>query len=98
MLKRIFALENVVNCVVVATEIDAIGLLQATSPCVQPEHFRQAAIMMKQKGYDSVFSVVRKHCFRWKETNPSGKSCAKVFAKFFPLSDPDGELFLRICN
>jgi len=54
-------------------EIDAIGLLQATSPCVQPDQLRQAAHMIKEDGYDSVFSVVRKRCFRWKETASSSK-------------------------
>ncbi|CAK8697175.1 unnamed protein product [Clavelina lepadiformis] len=48
-------------------EIDAIGLLQATTPCVQPGHLRTAGAMIRDHNYDSAFSVVRKHYFRWKE-------------------------------
>ncbi|XP_078490454.1 cytidine monophospho-N-acetylneuraminic acid synthetase [Ciona intestinalis] len=49
------------------SEIDAIGLLQATTPCIQPSQLVSAAEMIKFGGFDSVFSVVRRHFFRWKE-------------------------------
>ncbi|KAI5094163.1 N-acylneuraminate cytidylyltransferase A [Silurus meridionalis] len=41
---------------------------QATSPCLHPHHLIEAVEMMTKQGYNSVFSVVRRHHFRWKET------------------------------
>ncbi|XP_066525773.1 N-acylneuraminate cytidylyltransferase A isoform X2 [Hoplias malabaricus] len=48
-------------------EVDIICNIQATSPCLHPEQLKEAVEMMTQKGYDSVFSVVRRHHFRWQE-------------------------------
>ncbi|KAF7694236.1 N-acylneuraminate cytidylyltransferase-like [Silurus meridionalis] len=49
-------------------EVDIICNIQATSPCLHPDHLIEAVEMMTKHGYDSVFSVVRRYHFRWKET------------------------------
>ncbi|KAL3046148.1 hypothetical protein OYC64_004206 [Pagothenia borchgrevinki] len=49
-------------------EVDVICNLQATSPCLHPFHLKDALELITEQGYDSVFSVVRRHQFRWKET------------------------------
>uniref|UniRef100_A0A673AE16 N-acylneuraminate cytidylyltransferase n=1 Tax=Sphaeramia orbicularis TaxID=375764 RepID=A0A673AE16_9TELE len=41
--------------------------MQATSPCLHPFHIQEALDMITKQGYDSVFSVVRRHQFRWTE-------------------------------
>ncbi|XP_076862800.1 N-acylneuraminate cytidylyltransferase A [Brachyhypopomus gauderio] len=76
------------------TEVDIICNIQATSPCLHPRHLKQAVEMMTKHGYDSVFSVVRRHHFRWQEV--------KVLSETAPLNlnpakrprrqDWDGEL------
>ncbi|XP_074518474.1 N-acylneuraminate cytidylyltransferase-like [Halichoeres trimaculatus] len=48
-------------------EVDVICNIQATSPCLHPFHLKRALDLITQQGYDSVFSVVRRHQFRWKE-------------------------------
>ncbi|KAK1784356.1 hypothetical protein P4O66_019086, partial [Electrophorus voltai] len=48
-------------------EVDIICNIQATSPCLHPHHLIQAVEMVTKQGYDSVFSVVRRHHFRWQE-------------------------------
>ncbi|XP_042372319.1 N-acylneuraminate cytidylyltransferase-like, partial [Plectropomus leopardus] len=48
-------------------EVDVICNIQATSPCLHPFHLREALEMITLQGFDSVFSVVRRHHFRWKE-------------------------------
>ncbi|XP_027009764.2 N-acylneuraminate cytidylyltransferase A [Tachysurus fulvidraco] len=48
-------------------EVDVICNIQATSPCLHPHHLKQAVEMMTKQGYESVFSVVRRHHFRWQE-------------------------------
>ncbi|XP_069764959.1 N-acylneuraminate cytidylyltransferase-like isoform X2 [Narcine bancroftii] len=47
--------------------IDVVCHIQCTSPCLHPHHLTEVVRMMKEEGYDSVFSVVRRHQFRWKE-------------------------------
>ncbi|XP_051890131.1 N-acylneuraminate cytidylyltransferase-like [Pristis pectinata] len=47
--------------------IDVVGNIQCTSPCLHPHHLTEVVKMMKEKEYDSVFSVVRRHQFRWLE-------------------------------
>ncbi|ODN03099.1 N-acylneuraminate cytidylyltransferase [Orchesella cincta] len=46
-------------------EIDAVGLVQATSPFVQPSYLKEAATLLHDQHYDSVFSVTRSHQLRW---------------------------------
>ncbi|XP_060758901.1 N-acylneuraminate cytidylyltransferase A [Neoarius graeffei] len=48
-------------------EVDVICNIQATSPCLHPQHLKKAVKMMTKEGYESVFSVVRRHHFRWQE-------------------------------
>lgn len=47
-------------------EVNAIGLVQATSPFVQAEYLKQAANKLFGNGtFQSVFSVTRTHQLRW---------------------------------
>ncbi|XP_014903536.1 N-acylneuraminate cytidylyltransferase-like [Poecilia latipinna] len=49
------------------TEVDVVCNIQATSPCLHPSHLQKALKMIMEDGYESVFSVVRRHEFHWKE-------------------------------
>uniref|UniRef100_A0A3B1JBQ4 N-acylneuraminate cytidylyltransferase n=1 Tax=Astyanax mexicanus TaxID=7994 RepID=A0A3B1JBQ4_ASTMX len=77
-------------------DVDIICNIQATSPCLHPCHLKQAVEMMTEQGYDSVFSVVRRHHFRWQEV----KKRENTFTKPLNLDpsrrprrqDWDGEL------
>lgn len=53
-------------------EVDAVGLVQCTSPFVCVEDLEEALEKIKSGCYDSVFSVTRSHSLRWEE-DPSGK-------------------------
>uniref|UniRef100_A0A3B3ZG79 N-acylneuraminate cytidylyltransferase n=1 Tax=Periophthalmus magnuspinnatus TaxID=409849 RepID=A0A3B3ZG79_9GOBI len=46
---------------------DIVCNIQATSPCLHPFHLKEAMEYISDHGYDSVFSVVRRHHFRWQE-------------------------------
>ncbi|XP_072097181.1 N-acylneuraminate cytidylyltransferase-like isoform X1 [Mobula birostris] len=48
-------------------EVDVIAHIQCTSPCLHPRHLIEVIEMMKKKGYDSVFSVIRRPLFLWQE-------------------------------
>lgn len=48
-------------------DVDVICNIQATAPCLHPFHVKEALEMITLRGFDSVFSVVRRHQFRWKE-------------------------------
>ncbi|CAL8323194.1 unnamed protein product [Lota lota] len=48
-------------------EVEVICNIQATSPCLHPFHVKEALEKITKEGYDSVFSVVRRHQFRWRE-------------------------------
>lgn len=61
------SLETVNEFVRLNPEVDVICNIQATSPCLHPFHLKGALDLITQQGYDSVFSVVRRHQFRWKE-------------------------------
>ena len=54
-------------------EVDMIGQIQCTAPCLHPWHLTQIGQMMTAEGYDSVFSVSRRHLFRWSEVHHQGK-------------------------
>ncbi|XP_067915725.1 N-acylneuraminate cytidylyltransferase-like [Heterodontus francisci] len=54
-------------------EIDVVGHIQCTSPCLQPRHLADVVKMITEDGYESVFSVVRHHHFRWQEVLKVGK-------------------------
>uniref|UniRef100_A0A2K6G7V9 N-acylneuraminate cytidylyltransferase n=1 Tax=Propithecus coquereli TaxID=379532 RepID=A0A2K6G7V9_PROCO len=53
-------------------EVDIVGNIQATSPCLHPTDLQKVAEMIREEGYDSVFSVVRRHQFRWSEIQKGG--------------------------
>ncbi|XP_056445173.1 N-acylneuraminate cytidylyltransferase A [Gadus chalcogrammus] len=48
-------------------EVDVVCNIQATSPCLHPFHVKEALEKITLEGYESVFSVVRRHQFRWRE-------------------------------
>lgn len=48
--------------------------IQATSPCLHPHHIQEALDMILKKDYDAVFSVVRRHQFRWQEVKKGCES------------------------
>ena len=50
-------------------EVDIVGLVQCTSPFLQPEFLDKAYDLMIEQGYDSVFSVTRDKKLRWSETD-----------------------------
>uniref|UniRef100_A0A4W5JW74 N-acylneuraminate cytidylyltransferase n=1 Tax=Hucho hucho TaxID=62062 RepID=A0A4W5JW74_9TELE len=53
-------------------EVDVICHIQATSPCLHPFHLKEALEMITKQGCQSVFSVVRRHHFRWQEVKKRG--------------------------
>uniref|UniRef100_UPI0037E710EA N-acylneuraminate cytidylyltransferase A n=1 Tax=Semicossyphus pulcher TaxID=241346 RepID=UPI0037E710EA len=77
-------------------EVDVICNIQATSPCLHPFHLKGALELITLQGFDSVFSVVRKHHFRWQEVKKgSGElttPCNLDPAKRPRRQDWDGEL------
>ncbi|XP_027894056.1 N-acylneuraminate cytidylyltransferase A isoform X2 [Xiphophorus couchianus] len=48
-------------------EVTVVCNIQATSPCLHPFHIKNALKKITEDRYDSVFSVVRRYQFRWKE-------------------------------
>ncbi|XP_077090612.1 N-acylneuraminate cytidylyltransferase A [Siphateles boraxobius] len=56
--------------------VGVICNIQATSPCLHPEHLIKALELITKQNYDSVHSVVRRHHFRWKEVKRRG-CCTK---------------------
>ena len=50
-------------------EVDIVGLVQCTSPFLQPEFLNRAYELVIERGYDSVFSVSRDKKLRWSETD-----------------------------
>ncbi|XP_048013308.1 N-acylneuraminate cytidylyltransferase A [Megalobrama amblycephala] len=77
-------------------DVGVICNIQATSPCLHPFHLKEALEFITKQGYDSVFSVVRRHHFRWKEVEKQGNICAEAQnldpAKRPRRQDWDGEL------
>lgn len=53
-------------------EVDIVGNIQATSPCLHPSDLIKVADLIQKEGFDSVFSVVRRHQFRWSEVKKGG--------------------------
>ncbi|MEQ2264174.1 hypothetical protein XENORESO_021696, partial [Xenotaenia resolanae] len=54
--------------------VTVICNIQATSPCLHPSHLQEALKKITEEGFDSVFSVVRRHQFRWKEVKKGSES------------------------
>ncbi|XP_051975457.1 N-acylneuraminate cytidylyltransferase B [Xyrauchen texanus] len=63
------SLETIQEFIRLRPEVDIVCHIQATSPCLHPYHIREALQMITEHGYDYVFSVVRRHQFRWEEGN-----------------------------
>lgn len=55
-------------------EVDIVGNIQATSPCLHPSDLTKVVDMIRTQGYDSVFAVVRHHLFRWREVTAPGEA------------------------
>ncbi|KAG2468873.1 N-acylneuraminate cytidylyltransferase A [Polypterus senegalus] len=75
--------------------IDVVANIQATSPCLHPFHIQEAMRKITEEGCDSVFAVVRRHQFRWKEVKHEGEITEPF--NLDPLNRPrrqdwDGEL------
>lgn len=58
-------------------DVDVICNIQATSPCLHPKHLTEAVELITKQGCDSVFSVVRRYNFRWKEVEKGGDCCTE---------------------
>uniref|UniRef100_A0A667YBA4 N-acylneuraminate cytidylyltransferase n=1 Tax=Myripristis murdjan TaxID=586833 RepID=A0A667YBA4_9TELE len=77
-------------------EVDVVCHIQATSPCLHPFHVKEALEMITLHGFDSVFAVVRRHQFRWKEVKRESGEMTKPL-NMDPTNRPrrqdwDGEL------
>ncbi|XP_055761050.1 N-acylneuraminate cytidylyltransferase-like [Salvelinus fontinalis] len=77
-------------------EVDVICHIQATSPCLHPFHLKEALEMITKQGFTSVFSVVRRHHFRWQEVKKGGNAATQPL-NLDPSNRPrrqdwDGEL------
>ncbi|CAG14400.1 unnamed protein product, partial [Tetraodon nigroviridis] len=90
------SLETIQEFVQQHKEVDVVCNIQATAPCLNPFHLKEALEMITQHGFDSVFSVVRRHQFRWQETKKGSGELTKPF-NLDPANRPrrqdwDGEL------
>ncbi|XP_063785466.1 N-acylneuraminate cytidylyltransferase [Pseudophryne corroboree] len=90
------SLETIQEFLLHHPEVDIVGNIQATSPCLHPSDLTKVVDMIRTEGYDSVFSVVRHHLFRWREVKASGE--ATVAENFNPKCRPrrqdwSGELY-----
>ncbi|CAN9509330.1 unnamed protein product [Ophioblennius macclurei] len=90
------SLETILEFVRLYPEVDVICHIQATSPCLHPFHVKAAVEMITEQGYDSVFAVVRRHQFRWKEVKKESGEVTVPF-NLDPVNRPrrqdwDGEL------
>ncbi|KAM6909425.1 N-acylneuraminate cytidylyltransferase A [Xenentodon cancila] len=77
--------------------VDVVCNIQATSPCLQPRHLREALELITVQGYESVFSVVRRHEFRWTEVKKDSPKLTQPL-NLDPRNRPrrqdwDGELY-----
>uniref|UniRef100_A0A3B5AK03 N-acylneuraminate cytidylyltransferase n=1 Tax=Stegastes partitus TaxID=144197 RepID=A0A3B5AK03_9TELE len=90
------SLETIQEFVTLNPEVDVICNIQATSPCLHPFHLKEALEMITLQGFDSVFSVVRRHQFRWQEVKKGSGELTKAL-NLDPATRPrrqdwDGEL------
>ncbi|XP_028914534.1 N-acylneuraminate cytidylyltransferase [Ornithorhynchus anatinus] len=91
------SLDAIVEFLSYHNEVDIVGNIQATSPCLHPADLQKVAEMIRDGGYDSVFSVVRRHQFRWSEIKKGGNEATEPLnlnpAKRPRRQDWDGELY-----
>lgn len=90
------SLETIQEFMRLNPEVDLICHIQATSPCLHPFHLKEALDYITQRGYDSVFAVVRRHHFRWQEVKKGSKELTRPL-NLDPCNRPrrqdwDGEL------
>ncbi|XP_062374672.1 N-acylneuraminate cytidylyltransferase A [Sardina pilchardus] len=90
------SLETIQEFVRLNPGVDVICHIQATSPCLHPHHLKQALAKITEEGFESVFSVVRRHQFRWQEVK-KGAGGSTVPLNLDPSRRPrrqdwDGEL------
>uniref|UniRef100_A0A6J0VDE1 N-acylneuraminate cytidylyltransferase n=1 Tax=Pogona vitticeps TaxID=103695 RepID=A0A6J0VDE1_9SAUR len=91
------SLDAIVEFLQYHDEVDIIGNIQATSPCLHPTDLIRVAKVIREDGFDSVFSVVRRHQFRWSEIK-KGVCEVTVPQNLNPAKRPrrqdwDGELY-----
>uniref|UniRef100_A0A8D2LCZ6 N-acylneuraminate cytidylyltransferase n=2 Tax=Varanus komodoensis TaxID=61221 RepID=A0A8D2LCZ6_VARKO len=91
------SLDAIVEFLQYHDEVDIVGNIQATSPCLHPTDLIGVAKMIHEEGFDSVFSVVRRHQFRWSEIK-KGVCDVTVPQNLNPAKRPrrqdwDGELY-----
>nr|KAF6373286.1 cytidine monophosphate N-acetylneuraminic acid synthetase [Pipistrellus kuhlii] len=91
------SLDAIVEFLSYHNEVDIVGNIQATSPCLHPTDLQKVAEMIREEGYDSVFSVVRRHQFRWSEIQKGVREVTEPLnlnpAKRPRRQDWDGELY-----
>ncbi|KAK7910018.1 hypothetical protein WMY93_014702 [Mugilogobius chulae] len=90
------SLDSIQEFIRLNPEVDVVCHMQATSPCLHPFHLKGALEYITVKGYDSVFSVVRRHHFRWQEVHQGTDEVTKPL-NLDPSNRPrrqdwDGEL------
>lgn len=73
------SLETIQEFVRLHPEVDVVCNIQATAPCLNPFHLKEALEMITRHGFDSVFSVVRRHQFRWQEIKEGSGELTKPF-------------------
>ncbi|XP_044038855.1 N-acylneuraminate cytidylyltransferase A [Siniperca chuatsi] len=91
------SLETIQEFMRLNPEVDVMCNIQATSPCLHPFHVKEALEMITLQGFDSVFSVVRRHQFRWEEVKKGSAEFTKPLnlapSKRPRRQDWDGELY-----
>merc|ERR1712007_150100 len=75
-------------------DYDILCLIQATSPLVVPDHFREALALFEKQAADSLVTAVRAHRFMWSVNPKTGEAKAKNYdpTKRPRRQDWDGEL------
>mmetsp|Transcript_36463 Transcript_36463/g.79799 ORF Transcript_36463/g.79799 Transcript_36463/m.79799 type:complete len:237 (-) Transcript_36463:69-779(-) len=66
-------------------DYDVLCLIQATSPLVMPDHFREALDLFHRQNADSLVTAVRAHRFLWSVDPATGVATAK---NYVPESRP----------
>ncbi|XP_047241408.1 N-acylneuraminate cytidylyltransferase-like [Girardinichthys multiradiatus] len=91
------SLETIKEFLEIHSDVTVVCNIQATSPCLHPSHLQEALKKITEEGFDSIFSVVRRHQFRWKEVKEGSDQCTQP-ENLDPKNRPrrqdwDGELY-----